>query len=369
VVTGVSGPAGLAAAGRPIDCGNSGTTLRILSGVLSAAPGLESVLTGDASLSSRPMKRLLALERMGAKIGGVERNGTLYPPLIIQGTQLHGAEHRLEVASAQLKSALILAGLWADSPSRITEPARSRDHTERMLRSLGAGVHEEDGGAIRVEPLAEPWTRAEIEVAPDLSSAAFMLGAALVTSSGEVLAEAGTNPTRTGFLDVLRAFGAEVTEQARPEVGGEPVAAISVHAPSGLHGAEIAGELTLRAIDEVPLIAALAAFANGRTVIRDAAELRIKESDRLRATRELLEAFGAGATELEDGLVIEGAPERLRPATVEAGHDHRIAMTAAVLALGVHGKSAIGGAEIIDVSYPGFASELERLGGTVRTIA
>lgn len=366
-VTGVGGPHGFTAPSGPIDCGNSGTTLRMLAGVLAASP-LEVTLTGDESLSARPMDRLEPLTAMGASIDGVRKGSRLYPPIVVRGAALHGVEHRLKIASAQVKSALLLAGLWASGETVVHEPERSRDHTERMLRGLGVPVHEREDGGLMVSRLHRPWHAGEIEVAPDPSSAAFLLAAAVITGSEELEVISSVNPTRSGFLDVLRAFGVEVEERALQPRGGEPVSAIRVRVPgAGLRGTEIAGALTLRAIDEIPVIAALAAFVPGKTVIRDAAELRVKESDRLAATAALLRAFGGEAEELPDGLVISGDPTRLHGAEVDGGSDHRLAMTAVVMGLGARGFTAVRGAEIIEVSYPGFEAELARLGGQVST--
>lgn len=349
-----------------LDCGNSGTTLRILCGLL-AASGSTYRLTGDASLTGRPMSRLRPLEGMGAKIRGVERDGRLYPPLEVEGQPLVGGDFELAVASAQVKSALLLAGLFASGPTRVREPARSRDHTERMLRSLGVRLHEDADGWLILHPRTVGFERPRFLVPPDFSSAAFILAGALLTGSPEVWVRTGTNPTRTGFLDILRAFGAEVRTREEAEPGGEPVAEVSARADA-LRGAEIAGELTLRALDELPLVAALAAFAEGTTRIRDAAELRVKESDRLASTRALLEAFGARVTERPDGLEIEGQRERLRPTRVTPAEDHRLVMTAAVMGLGLYGETMVHGADIIAVSYPSFVADLRRLGAEVERV-
>lgn len=349
-----------------LDCGNSGTTMRILAGLL-AASSSRYRLIGDASLTGRPMSRLLPLERMGARIRGVERGGRIYPPLEIEGRPLHGGAFELEVASAQVKSALLLAGLFAAGPTQVREPARSRDHTERMLRALGVRLEEDGDARLHLEPRAEAFRSPSFAVPPDFSSAAFILAAALLTGSSEVWVRTGTNPTRTGFLDILRAFGAEVRSRSETVLGGEPVAELSVRS-TGLRGAEIAGALTLRALDEVPLVAALAAFAEGPTEIRDAGELRVKESDRLAATRALIQSFGGEVVERADGLRIEGRPERLRASRVSPAEDHRLAMTAAVMGLGLSGGTLVHGADIIAVSYPSFVADLRRLGAEVERV-
>jgi 3-phosphoshikimate 1-carboxyvinyltransferase len=369
-VAGAGSPRNLKAPGAPIDCMNSGTTMRVLSGII-AASGLEVTLSGDESLSGRPMSRLHPLESMGASIDGRREGGKIFPPITVKGARLHGAEHRLSIASAQVKTALILAGLWADGETTIFEPMRSRDHTERMLKRLGAPIREREDGAIVVSPIATPWRAGEIGVAPDLSSAAFFVAAALVTGSDEVIVETGANPTRGGFFDALERMGAVLEREPRGEIAGEPVERIRVkRSRDRLRGVTIEGDATLRAIDEIPLLAGVSAFASGRTVIKDAGELRVKESDRLRATLALLTAFGVTAEETPDGLVIDGDPERLMheardSRAVEGRGDHRIAMTGAVMGLGVSGRTRVAGAEHIEVSFPGFERELSRLGASV----
>jgi 3-phosphoshikimate 1-carboxyvinyltransferase len=359
-VRGAGGPRGLLAPAGPIDCANSGTTMRLLAGVL-AASSIRAVLTGDDSLVKRPMGRLWPLIEMGARIDGERRGDQIYPPLTIEGGPLQGRRHQLKIASAQVKSALLLAGLWADGPTTVVEPERSRDHTERMLRALGVPIEVGADGAITVQPIARPWSLARYEIAPDPSSAAFLLAAALLTGSEALEVESSINPTRSGFVDAIQALGAELSIVPCGERGGEPVAKIRVRRRRSMRGGTIDGALTLRAIDEVPILAAVAAFAEGTTTIRDAAELRVKESDRLAGTAKLLTAFGAKVEELEDGLVIHGGAP-LSPAEVDGGHDHRMAMTAAVIGLGVPGWTQVRGAEIIDVSFPSFGDELVRLG-------
>ena len=363
-VHGVGGPSGLTAPETPLDCGNSGTTMRLMAGIVSAMAGQVIKLEGDESLNGRPMSRLLPLTKMGAVIDGERKNQKIYPPLEIHGGELTGTRHELAVASAQVKSAILLAGLWAKGKTQVLEPGRSRDHTERMLRSIGVSVVELEDQTIELEPIKKPWRVERFDVAPDVSSAAFLLGAALVTNSSKLEVETAVNPTRTGILDALEAFGVRVKSAELPALGGEPMARLRVDV-GPLSPAKIDGSLTLRAIDEIPLIAGLAAFIPGVTQIRDAGELRVKESDRISTTANLLRKFGVEVREVEDGLDVVGKPENLVPAVIHAGHDHRIAMTAAVIALGISGESRIEGAEIADVSYPGFVSVMKNFGGDI----
>jgi 3-phosphoshikimate 1-carboxyvinyltransferase len=355
-----------------IDCGNSGTTLRLLAGLLAGRPGRVR-FDGDASLRRRPMERLRPLERMGARFSG---STPLMAPFELEGVaRPRGIEAQLDVASAQVKSALLLAGLFADGETVVAEPGPSRDHTERWLRWLGVSVERTPGeqpgaGRVALTPIARPWAGRGFEVPPDFSSAAFLLAAAVVTGSREVQVACGTNPTRTGFLDLLAVMGVEVERRDDPPLaatGPEPLAELAVRRSGSLVGATIAGELTLRAIDELPLIMGLAAFAEGTTELRDAAELRVKESDRLEAMRELLTAFGVACELRPDGAVVRGGVPR--PAIVDAAGDHRIAMTAAVVGLGAEGVTQIRGAEVVDVSYPGFVDTLQALGADAEWVA
>lgn len=360
---GVETPAAFARIETPLDCGNSGTTMRLLSGILAAA-GHPYTLTGDPSLCGRPMSRLLPLEAMGARISGRREGGKIYPPITIAGGSLVGCRHDLPVASAQVKSALLFAGLFASGATTVLEPKRSRDHTERMLRRLGVPVEVGEDGALTVRPRSTPWRADLIEVAPDVSSAAFFVAAAVLTKSPSLAVRTAVNPTRTGFFDALRKMGLELDEEMCGDVGGEPVARVRVTGGT-LRGAVIEGETALRAIDELPLLAGLAAFAEGRTEIRDAAELRVKESDRIAAAHRMLSAFGIRSTETPDGLIIEGG--RPEPGRVDSAGDHRMAMTAAVMALATRGTSTIEGAEVANVSFPGFSERLSDLGARVRS--
>lgn len=364
-VRGVGHPSKLVAPRAPIDCANSGTTMRLLSGVLAAAP-MSVTLDGDASLRARPMSRLRPLEAMGASISGRQVDGKLFAPLTIRGGPLSGGTHVLEIASAQVKSALLLAGLYADAPTTVVEPAPSRDHTERMLAAQGAPIERIDETTVVVSPLVEPWSVSRIDVPPDFSAAAFLLAAAVLTNSQDLVVDTGINPTRTGFLDVLVAMGAALEVRPSAAVGSEPRAELCVaeYFAGSLVGATFAGETVLRAIDEVPLVAALGALASGETRVRDAEELRVKESDRLAASVALVRAFGADAEETSDGFVVRGG-RALHAAEVDAGGDHRIAMTAAVLALAVEGESVVHGIEAADVSFPGFVDVLRGLGAQV----
>ncbi|HTT71375.1 MAG TPA: 3-phosphoshikimate 1-carboxyvinyltransferase [Anaeromyxobacteraceae bacterium] len=340
-----------------VDCGNSGTSLRLLCGVLSAVPGL-SVLTGDRSLRQRPVRRVLEpLRRMGAEMRA--RAGDRHPPVVIEGRPLRGTRHVLEVASAQVKSALILAGLFAEGETTVVEPHGSRDHTERMLSALGASLRA-DGLAVTVGP-GRPRGGA-IEVPGDLSSAAFFLAAgAALEGSRVTVKNVGLNPTRTGLLDVLRDMGAGLTISNRVEEG-EPRGDVSVVA-GPLRAVEIGGALVPRLIDELPVLLVLATQARGRTVLRDAAELRVKESDRLASMGEALRAAGARLELFEDGCAIEG-PTPLRGVAVETRLDHRVAMSMAVAQLFMGGDEVqLDDASCIDTSFPSFFQILDRLVG------
>lgn len=352
-VEGVGGPSGLRPPEGPLDCANSGTTLRLMAGVLAGAP-FTSVLTGDASLLRRPTARLAPLVAMGAGLEGTT------PPLTVRGGPLVGAAHRLPVASAQVKSALLLAGLFAQGETRVWEPGRSRDHTERLLGALGAGLAREPDGTLVLRPLEGPLPPLTLEVAPDFSGAAFFLAASALLPGSRVQVRAGVNPLRTGFLDALEALGVAVRRRDEAQAGGEPVATLDAHGPPA-RGAEIRDPVSLRAIDELPLVAVVAAGARGRTVIADAAELRVKESDRIARVVALLEAFGVPAAATADGLTVEGGGP-LVPAEVDAGDDHRLAMCAAVLGLAAPGTTVVRGAEIIGVSFPGFVHQMQALG-------
>jgi len=354
---------GLRPPSAPLDCGNSGTTMRMLAGILAGA-GIPATLVGDASLSKRPMERVAGpLRKMGARIETGEGGR---PPLrILAGAPLHG--ERIEgLPSAQVKSAVLLAGLFATGETSYTEPARSRDHTERMLRMAGVqvavrGTTASVRGPLRLSPI-------EMFVPGDLSSAAFLVALALVAPEGSALsiANVGVNPTRAGFLDAMALFGARLGLSLGGSAQGEPAARIDVGAQK-LRGASIDGELTLRAIDEVPILAVLGALAEGETVIRGAEELRVKESDRIARMAAGLRDMGAAVEELPDGLRVGGS--RLRGARIDSAHDHRIALAFSVAALRAEGPTEIEGAEWADVSFPGFFDLVRSLGAEVELSA
>ena len=356
------GRAALRTTDAVLDCGNSGTSMRLLAGLLAGLDG-RSVLDGDASLRRRPMARVLRpLAAMGATVAG--DGPDMRAPITVDGGALRPFDGRMTVPSAQVKSAILLAALAADGPSAIDEIAPTRDHTEIMLGAMGAAI-EVDGPTVRLDPAA-PLHPVDVDVPGDPSAAAFWLVAAAITPGSDVtLPGVGVNPTRTGVIDVLRAMGAVIAESNPRRAGGEPVADLRVrHGP--LRGATIEGDVVPRAIDELPVIAVAAAVADGPSEIRGAEELRVKESDRIATTAGLLRAFAADVDERPDGLRIHGGA-RLRGGRVDAGGDHRLAMAAAVAALaaGPAGEavSRLDGAEAVAVSYPGFWADLARLAG------
>ncbi len=351
----VEPPERLSEPGDVIDCGNSGTSLRLLCGVLAAVPGL-SVLTGDASLRRRPVRRVLEpLRTMGAVVHA--RDGDRLPPVVVLGGPLRGARHRLPVASAQVKSALLLAGLFADGLTTVVEPHPSRDHTERLLAAMGVGVHAGPEG-VTVSPGRPRGTA--IEVPGDISSAAFFLCAAAALEGSEVTARGvGLNPTRCGLLDVLRDMGAgvEVVPTAGP---GEPRGDVTVRA-APLRGTTVEGALVPRLIDELPAVMVLATQARGRTVLRDARELRVKESDRLASMGDALSRAGARIELFEDGCAIEG-PTPLRGVAVQTKLDHRVAMSMAVAQLFTQGEAVeLDDVACVATSFPSFFAILDRL--------
>ncbi len=340
--------------------GNSGTTTRLISGIL-AGQTFDSVLSGDASICKRPMRRIMdPLSRMGADIRSENENECC--PLRIHGQQLHGADLTSPVASAQVKSCILLAGLYADKRTSVTEPALSRDHTERMLSGFGAKILSEktnEGYKASIEP--DPMLKGQTILVPgDISSAAYFIAAALITPRSEVLIRnVGINPTRAGILEVVRRMGGNVELLNEKDAGGEPVADVLVRS-SSLHGTEIEGELIPALIDELPVCAVMAAYAQGRTVIRDAAELKVKESDRISSTTQMLRAMGCDITPTDDGMIIEGGAP-LHGALIDSFKDHRIAMSAAVAALGAEGETTIQDADCVDISYPQFYADLASL--------
>ncbi len=333
---------------RVLDARNSGTTMRLLIGLLAAAP-LTALLTGDRSLRGRPMGRIVEpLRQMGAQIWG-RRDGALLP-LMIKGSPLRGHLHEMNVASAQLKSALLLAGLSAEGKTTVIEPAPSRDHTERMMTAMGARIHREDT-AIEIE--AGDMIATDITIPGDISSAAPWLVAGLVHPNARIAVKGvGVNPTRTGILDVLEEMGAKMSITNHTEIGGEPLADITVES-SELRGVDIDGPIIPRLIDELPVLSVAAIHATGVTRIRDAAELRVKETDRISSTALELSRMGATLEELPDGMVIYGG-QPLVGAVVQSHGDHRLAMTLGVAAMSGRGETIIEGAESVNVSYPDF---------------
>jgi 3-phosphoshikimate 1-carboxyvinyltransferase len=354
---------GLEGLGEPegvIDCGNSGTTARLLLGVLAGQP-FTAVLTGDDSLRRRPMERVVEpLGRMGARVVG--RAGGRRLPLAIAGTRpLASIRHESPVASAQVKSAVLLAGLWAEGPVTVVEPTASRDHTERMLGAFGARVTVQ-GLEATVTP-GVPLVGRLVRVPGDISSAAFFLVAGALAGEGVVRIErVGVNPTRTGILEVLRAMGADL-EVLAAQTDGEPLADVHVR-PSPLRGVEIAGTLIPRTIDELPVVAVAAARAEGVTEIRDAAELRVKESDRIRALATELAKLGVAVRERPDGLSIEGrGPRPFRAARVRSWGDHRLAMALVVAGLFADAPMVVEDIDCIATSNPDFLATCGRLAG------
>ena len=344
-----------------LDAGNSGTTLRLMMGLLSPQPFL-SVFSGDASLTRRPMGRVLRpLSTMGARIYGRNENNNLPLTIVPTEKKMHGIHYDSPVASAQVKSAILLAGLYADAPTTVTEPYISRDHTEQML--TGFGVHlERSGTSVTVFPVEEDNFRApsEITVPGDISSAAYFLVAGTIIAGSHLrLNNVGINPTRTGILDVLRDMGAHISVHNERESGGERVADLLVEA-APLHGVSFGAEIMPRLIDEIPVLAVAALFAEGDTIITGAGELRVKETDRLHAIATELQKLSPGSIEeREDGLVIHGKSE-IRRAQVKSYDDHRMAMSLAVL--GAAGEGVlIENPESVNISYPTFFSEIERL--------
>ena len=338
-----------------LDAGNSGTTARLMLGALAGSP-FAVTLTGDASLRSRPMRRVTEpLKQMGAQILG-RWGGNMFP-LTISGGQLQGQSFRTAVASAQVKSAIILAGLRANGETRVEEPVLSRDHTERMLRGFGVEVLS-DKTTVRVQG-GGSLTAQEVSVPGDISSAAFFLVLGSLVRSGEItLPAVGINPTRTGILDVLRAMGADIELLDAAEICGEPRATLCVR-PAQLHGIEIGGDLIPRLIDEIPILAVAASLAEGETIIRDAAELRVKETDRIRTVVEGLNALGAKVEELPDGLLVQGQTS-LRGGQASSLGDHRLAMAWAIA--GMLSKEGVGVEDMAaaDVSYPEFLDVIKK---------
>ncbi len=349
------GDRGLKEAEDVLSSENSATTMRLLAGLLAAQPFL-SVITGDVSLRSRPMDRVIQpLRLMGAQIWG--RDNDSRAPLVIKGSRLHGIHYTLPFASAQLKSAMLLAGLYAEGDTVIIEPILTRDHTERMLKAMGARIKVKEN-TISISP--SRLKASDIVVPGDISSAAFWLVAGALHPEAVIqLRNVGVNPTRSGILDVLKSMGADLSLENERVVNGEPVADLKVQS-SRLAGMEIGGDFIPRVIDEIPLIAVAASVARGKTVIRDAQELRVKETDRISATAKELSKMGADVEELPDGMVIRGK-KKLRGATCDSHGDHRLAMMLGVASLVAEGETRIDNAEVVNISYPKFWLDLKRL--------
>ena len=337
-----------------LDCGNSGTTTRLVSGILSAQP-FTSVLTGDKSIQKRPMNRIIQpLSLMGADIKSNEG----FAPLTITGKNLHGIEYNSPVASAQIKSAILLAGLYADSPTTVIEPAKSRDHTELMLQKFGANLTTEKK-FVTINPCIELFAN-DIDVPSDISSAAFFMAAAILVPGSELILEnVGINPTRDGIIRVLKDMGANI-EIINPTDEFEPVGDIKV-SYSKLHATTIGGDIIPTLIDELPLLAAMAALAEGTTVIKDAAELKVKESNRIKVMCEELSKLGVKAVETKDGMEIAGGSKIFGNITVNTYDDHRIAMTFAILNLVSDGEIKLDNKKCVEISYPEFFNDLKKV--------
>jgi len=348
---------GLVEPDEVLDAGNSGTTMRLLSGVLAGQPFF-TVMTGDKSLRRRPMARVIApLTKMGCKIYGREQSR--YAPLaIVPSDTIHGINYTLPVASAQIKSAILLAGMFADGPTIINEPFLSRDHSERMLQAFGVGV-KRTGLTVQLSPVRELTAPPVIDIPGDISSAAYWLVAATIIPGSKLrLRNVGVNPTRTGIIDVLKSMGANITTYNHRQAGQEPVADILVESAE-LTGTTMEAEIIPRLVDEIPVLAVAALFAKGTTLICGAEELRVKETDRLRAITLELRKMGAQITETADGLIIEG-PQSLTAACCDSHDDHRMAMAMAVAGMASKGVE-ITGAECVNISYPQFFSEVRAL--------
>ncbi len=342
-----------------LDAGNSGTTIRLMLGLLASHPNRLFTVTGDSSLRSRPMSRVVKpLIQMGAEIWG--RKGNSLAPLAVRGQQLKPIHYHSPIASAQVKSCILLAGLMVDGQTTVTEPALSRDHSERMLRAFGATL-DIDAATNSVTLTGQPTLRGQKVIVPgDISSAAFWLVAgAIIPGSNLLITNVGVNPTRIGILEALAMMEADITRENERVVAGEPVADLRVKY-SQLQACEIAGDLIPRLIDEIPILAVAAVFASGKTVIKDAGELRVKESDRLAVMATELGKMGANITELADGLEIQGG-NNLTGAEVDSFTDHRIAMSLAIAALNATDQTTINRADAASISYPNFVSTMMQI--------
>ncbi len=345
-----------------LDAGNSGTTTRLISGILSGQ-SFPTIIDGDDSLRTRPMKRIMEpLSKMGADI--YSKDGCLPLRISPAASGLHGITYHSPVASAQVKSCLLLAGLYADSPTTVIEPVISRDHTERMLFGFGATLHR-DGTAVTIDPEPELYGQL-LEVPGDISSAAYFIAAALIHPNAELLIKnVGINPTRDGILRVAEAMGGNISYENRRTVSGEDVADLLVRS-SALRGTVVEGDIIPTLIDELPMIAVMAACASGETIIRDAAELRVKESDRIATVTENLAAMGVDITATSDGMIIHGHSNKkgsalLFGAPIKTYLDHRIAMSFAVASLVAEGPTTLDAPECVDISYPQFYATLSSI--------
>ena len=359
---GVSGRSGqLKAPAESLYCGNSGTTMRLLLGVI-AGQRIEARLDGDASLQKRPMARVTTpLAALGAKFPGQSERA----PITISGGDLKNLTIRSPVASAQVKTAVLLAGLQADGELIFTEPALSRDHSERLLSAMGATLEREiepDGSHTIRMVGPQPLRAVDVDVPGDISSACFFLVAGCIVPGSDIIIEhVGINPSRTGALDVLKHMGADITQLNNREVGGEPVADLQVRA-SALRHTQITGSLIPRLVDEIPVLAVAMAHAQGESRVCDAAELRVKESDRITSTLNILKSMGVTVTEQANGFtVLGGSPCTMRPLKVNAGLDHRIAMSTIVAGLALKGETEVLGAESIKSSFPTFMNLVDEL--------
>ncbi|MCS7214737.1 MAG: 3-phosphoshikimate 1-carboxyvinyltransferase [Thermodesulfovibrio sp.] len=341
-----------------IDCGNSGTTMRLLSGILSAQPFL-SILTGDDSLRYRPMRRIIKpLSLMGANI--IARDDNKFPPIVIKGGPLRGINYVMPVASAQVKSAILLAGLYAKEETTVKEPYKSRDHTEKMLKNMGAHIEINDN-TIKLIPKKYELNPLDITIPNDFSSACFFIAATcLVPKSELIIKQVNLNETRTGLLDTLKLMGATIEIFNLNEQAGEPVGDIFVKSSSELKGVTVQGDIIPRLIDEFPILCVLATQAEGKTVIKDAKELRAKESDRIKTMTLELKKMGVKIEEFEDGVEIEG-PCKLIGTDVHSYKDHRIAMALSIAGLIAEGETKIKDSECVDISFPQFYELLEIL--------
>ena len=352
---------GLSAPSHILDAGNSGTTTRLLSGILAGQP-FESKLSGDESLNSRPMKRIIdPLTQMGADISSILHNGCA--PLYIAPSRLHGIHYDSPVASAQVKSCILLAGLYAEGETSVTEPGLSRNHTELMLKEFGADIRSvHDLDCSRTTAIIQPGRELhgqKLTVPGDISSAAYFIAAGLIVPDSEIrITNVGINPTRAGILKICEDMGARIELSNERTEGGEKIADITVRT-SRLHGTVIEGDIIPALIDEIPVIAVMAAVAEGTTVIRDAAELKVKETDRIETVTDNLKAMGCDVTPTEDGMIINGG--KLKGASIHTLLDHRIAMAFSIAALAAEGRTRILDSKCVDVSYPAFYDTFEEL--------